>query len=298
MPDFMRRPDAAQLEFTMFWKRRAKENSAPLPGIRYDDNGDERVIFTLPRTKRPDMPSVLLFALPKSGSTLLDRMIREASAEAGLTYVSIMEEFFKLGIPDNLIPPSTSEIFLDKGYCYGGFRNFPRRFEIPILAGAKKVLLVRDPRDMLVSHYYSMKTSHPERGKVLKSSTTKMRMRDLAQEMDIDTYVIEAAKGFMTYMNDYVDVCRKHDIKIYRYEDVIYEKKAWLADICQYMGWTVSDRVIAKIVAKHDQIPTAENESQHIRQVHPGNYKTKLKPETIKVLTDTFAGPMQVFGYA
>lgn len=283
----------------MFWKRRTPDNSAPLPNIRFDDNGDERIVFTLPRAKQPGLPSVLLFALPKSGSTLLDRMVREVSAEAGLTYVSIMEEFFKLGIPDNLIPPATSEIFLEKGYCYGGFRYLPRAFNIPIMASAKKVLLVRDPRDMLVSHYFSMKSSHPAPGKTLKSTSIKMGMRDLAQELDIDAYVMGAVnRGFINFLTDYVDVCGKHDFKIYRYEDVIYEKKAWLTDICQYLGWTVSDRVIARTVAKHDQFPSAENESKHIRQVHPGNYKTKLKPETIAALTETFAGPMQVFGYS
>lgn len=280
----------------MFWKRKRSPEPV-LPSVRYDDDGEERIVFTLPPARNSKMPSVLVFALPKSGSTLLDRMMREASAEAGLTYVSIMEEFFRLGIPDNRFPASTSEIFLDHGYCYGGFRYFPRRFDIPILGSVKKVLLVRDPRDMLVSHYFSMRTSHPDRGQALKTSVAKMPMRDLAQELEIDDYVMKAASGFKTFLGDYQKVCAEHDVKIYRYEDVVYDKAGWLTEICSYLGWKVTDSTIRKIVAKHDHIPKEENESQHIRQVHPGNYKVKLKPETIAELTRQFAEPMRTFGY-
>jgi len=39
--------------------------------IEYDDAGVVKTIFTLPRTKAPDMPSVYVFSLPKAGSVRL-----------------------------------------------------------------------------------------------------------------------------------------------------------------------------------------------------------------------------------
>ncbi len=265
--------------------------------IRYLDCGKEKVIYTLPKTARPDLPSVLAFAMPKSGSVLLDRLLRDLTATLELPYVSIMEEFFKLGIPDNLFPKETSVIFKSRGYCYGGFRYLPKSFEIPILPEVKKILLIRDPRDMLVSHYFSMLKSHPERGKKLQSSDTRMKSRDLALETPIDEYVLRMRKRFKIFLDHYQHLCETDVVKIYRYEDIIYDKAAWVEDICRYFDWPVDRSVQKKIAKRHDVIPKAEDDTQHVRQVHPGNYAKKLTPETIRDLTDYFADCMTFYGY-
>lgn len=266
--------------------------------IRYVDCGKEKVIYTLSKTSRDDLPSVLAFAMPKSGSVLLDRLLRELTATMKLPYVSIMEEFFKLGIPDNLFPKETSVIFRPNGYCYGGFRYLPKSFEIPIVHDVKKILLIRDPRDMLVSHYFSMLKSHPERGKKLDSSDTRMKSRDLAQETLIDDYVLRMRKRFKIFLDHYQHLCETDDVKIYRYEDIIYDKVAWVEDICRYFDWPIDPSVQEKIAKRHDVIPKAEDDSQHVRQVHPGNYAKKLKPETIDALTEYFEDSMTFYGYA
>ncbi len=265
--------------------------------IRYMDCGEEKVIYTLPKTGREDLPSVLAFAMPKSGSVLLDRLLRDLTASMKMPYISIMEEFFKLGIPDNLFPDETSVIFKPNGYCYGGFRYLPKSFEIPIIPDVKKILLIRDPRDMLVSHYFSMLKSHPERGKKLQSSDTRMKSRDLALETPIDDYVLRMKKRFKIFLDHYQHLCETDDVKVYRYEDIIYEKAAWVDDICRYFDWTIEPSVQEKIAKRHDVIPKAEDDSQHVRQVHPGNYAKKLKPDTIEELSDYFADCMTFYGY-
>ncbi len=267
------------------------------PQIHYVDCGVDKVVYTLPKSRREDLPSVLAFAMPKSGSVLLDRMLREVCAELKLSYVSIMEEFFRLGIPDNLFPADTANIFVGQGYCYGGFRYLPKSFEIPIIGEAKKILLVRDPRDMLVSHYFSMLKSHPERGKALQSSEQKMKSRELAQELAIDDYALRMAKRFLIFLQHYQHLCETEQVKVYRYEDVIYRKADWLSDICAFFDWPVAASACATIAARHDVIPSAEDEANHIRQVHPGNYKKKLQPATIEQLDAEFAATMQFFGY-
>jgi len=90
--------------------------------IEYDDAGVAKTIFTLPRTKAPDMRSVYVFSLPKAGSVLLDNIMRGLSEQVGVTYVSLMGEFFKLGLAEQDVPSATSNVFADQGYCFGGFR--------------------------------------------------------------------------------------------------------------------------------------------------------------------------------
>ena len=84
-----------------------------------------------------------------------------------------------------------------------------------------------------------------------------------------------------------MDVLAQHGetVRIYRYEDVIFKKREWLADMCAWFGWNVSEKKINAIADKNDILPKAENEAQHIRQATPGDHKRKLRPETIEQLS-------------
>jgi hypothetical protein len=82
-----------------------------------------------------------------------------------------------------------------------------------------------------------------------------------------------------------------------RYEDVIYDKENWVADLVDHFRWGVPSKAICSIAARHDVIPASEDESKHVRQVHPGNFRKHLKPETITYLNDAFAEEMGYFGY-
>jgi hypothetical protein len=52
------------------------------------------------------------------------------------------------------------------------------------------------------------------------------------------------------------------------------------------------------IAAAHDIIPQTERPDQHIRQAHPGDYRRKLKPETIAALNAVLGRFFLTFGYA
>lgn len=268
--------------------------------IEYDDGGVLRTIYTLPRSVS-DEPSVVALALPKAGSVLLDNIMRDLSSVVGLTYVSIMGEFFNLGIRVAQAPAGTSRIFLDRGYCYGGFRFLPDSFEIPVLGRAKSILLVRDPRDMVVSHYFSVRSSHPAPGSKggLATGMKEMPRRDMAQTTPIDEFVIISSKPYRRYLRRYRKLLKEHGdtIKVYRYEDVIFEKRKWIADMCEWFGWDVPEKKIRALADKNDIIPKAENEAQHIRQATPGDHTRKLKPETIAELNELFAKELAYFGY-
>lgn len=277
----------------------ALQRSSPtLPSVTFDDGGVEKVVLRLPPSRRPDQPSVTVFALPKSGSTLLDGIMRKLSRKVGLRYVSVMGEFFSIGIPPEQMPAGTSSIFLPNGYCYGGFRHLPP-FDIPILSQSRPVLLVRDPRDMLVSFYFSMRESHQEPGNKLESTKVSMP-RDPALTVSIDDYVTGSiAESFRSMLTSYrTKLCKSYDVKLYRYEDVIYDKADWVADLSTHFGWDVPRRVTDAIAKRNDKMPVQERTDQHVRQVHPGNYRKKLKLETISWLDEFFREEMEYFGYS
>lgn len=266
--------------------------------VEYDDAGVVKTIFTLPPTES-SMPSVYAFSLPKAGSVLLDSIMRALSERVGMTYVSLMGHFFKLGLSVHDIPSSASQVFVDRGYCFGGFRALPKTFEIPNLGTRKSILLVRDPRDMLVSHYFSMRSSHPDPGKALTTSMQGLSRRDLALKLSVDEYALDYTSYYTRQLDRYIDVleANRDNFTVFRYEDVIFNKKQWIADICKTFGWDVSAWAIGRIARKNDIVPRAEDEGRHVRQVSPGDAMRKLQPETIEKLNAVFEKHFRFFGY-
>ena len=267
--------------------------------IEYDDAGVTKTIFTLPPTKAPHTPSVYVFSLPKAGSVLLDNIMRGLSEQVGVTYVSLMGELFKLGLAEQDVPSATSKVFADNGYCFCGFRAYPKTFEIPNLSTRRAILLIRDPRDMLVSHYFSMRSSHPDPGKALTTSRKSLPRRDKALVMSVDEYVLDLASYYVRQFSRYKNVLDKQreNFTLFRYEDVIFNKRVWVADICDALDWELPERVMNKIADKNDVVPRSENEAKHIRQVTPGDGMRKLQPATIDKLSALFGKQLKYFGY-
>lgn len=286
----------------------SSQDAHSLPSITIKDGNSEKVIYTLPVSPGPENNSVLYFTIPKSGTIMLTNLLGSLTHAAKLSIVYVIGELYQAGalridsfstLMDNA-PASTSEVILPKGYCYG-FPGVPTTFEIPIFGTAKSIMMVRDPRDMAVSKYFSILLSHPKPGPSAGQNEmeTRMPLRAEARDMGLDRFAITyCASYYRDILKDYRELALSPSMKVFRYEDVVYEKKAWAQEICSHYGWNVSDEQLEAAVAKVDVFPDKERPDQHVRQVHPGNYKQKLRPETIRYIEETCAEEMEFFGYA
>jgi len=122
---------------------------------------------------------------------------------------------------------------------------------------------------------------------------------DKALVMSVDEYALDLASYYVRQLSRYIDVFERHpeNMTVFRYEDVIFEKRTWVADICNAFNWEVSERARNKIADKNDVVPRSENEAKHIRQVTPGDGMRKLQPETIEKLNELFETQLSYFGY-
>ncbi len=242
--------------------------------------------------------SCFLFSLPKAGSVLLNNIFGKLSAEVGLSWVDLPGYCFQNGILPKKLGEDVANIFRPRGYCYGGFRCFAEEYVISDLDKCKSILLVRDPRDILVSDYFSMRSSHPPPGGngALKKMFDEIRVAAL--EMDIDQYVISMSSEYLHRFESYRHGLKDRvPYKLYRYEDVIFEKRRWIASMMEYLGWEISPKILNRVASEFDAIPRTEDETRHIRQVTPGDHKRKLRPGTISDLNKMFSEIMQEFGY-
>ncbi len=239
-----------------------------------------------------------MFTQPKSGSKMVRGILRELARQSGLQPTGPGGAFFHAGIPQSEVPASTSAIFRPAGYFYH-FSNVPAEYDIPI--DAPTLVHVRDIRDVLVSKYYSLRESHPEPGDTVASDKKRafLKQREMLRKLDVDQGVLRLAnRGVADMMRGLRVRASFNGAMLTRYEDMVYRKEEWASDVCRHFGWDRPRRTIARAVAPFDIFPDGERPDQHVRQVHPGNYQRKLKPETIERLNETFREELEFFGYA
>jgi hypothetical protein len=244
-------------------------------------------------------PSVLAFSVAKAGSTLLYNFLTRLAPLADLTYFSIENFLFDKNISATNRPGNIGNIFRKEGYCYGGFRQYPA-FPVPILHSSKIVFLVRDPRDMITSLYFSLKYSHkfPDGGgEGARREMEKARMA--LANTEIDRFAVENIRNYVRMFEGYVaqGFAWRPNVATYRYEDVIFRKEEWLADICDWYGWNIDAAMRAEIIREFDRMPESEQPHDHIRQVKPGNYRQHLSPETEERIRSALSEYMRIFGY-
>ena len=245
---------------------------------------------TLPRP-HPDLVSAYLFAFARGGSTLLDNMIAAYCQFIDVPTFSLFNTAFDQGISTQAIQKDAAICFKKRGYIYTGFRHFPA-FDLDV-SDAPVIWLTRDPRDMLVSLYYSVLKSHViPRGLVFLKKN-----REEAEKLDINQYVVNKVGVYSGQFQRYQKMLKGCNLKIYRYEDVIYEKEKWLTDVVTTLGIEHNQRHIRNIAKHFDFIPAAENENEHVRQVHPANHKRKLSHQTIQMLNESLSDFLDYFNY-
>jgi hypothetical protein len=269
-----------------------------VPDVRLTLEDGKTVTLTLPEPGTA--PSAFLVSLPKAGSTLFYRLMQPIANRAGLPYFSLPNELHSIGVPAANVRDGIADVFRPTGYTYGGFRGIERNMVLPDYADGRTVLLVRDPRDMLTSLYFSEAKSHVPPGASASDALLKQfeQRRQRALSMSIDEFALQRAQGLKAAYEGVFAAMDGKAHKLFRYEDVIFAKREWVDAVIAYLGLTVAGQVVANVVAKNDVRPTAEDEGQHIRKVAPGDHLDKLKPETIGALNETFAPVLERFGYA
>lgn len=184
-----------------------------------------------------------------------------------------------------------------RGNLYLGFRDPPTAFfGDPVFQGARKILLVRDPRDALVSEYFSIRHSHrlPERN-AETSPVALQRQEALAG--DIESFVLTRAPELNRTIDGFAPLLGDPKLRLFRYEEVVFDKAAWIRAMLAHFGWRAPGPLIDRIVARHDVRPGEERPTEFIRKVAPGDHRDKLGAETIARLNAALSPTWARLGY-
>lgn len=256
----------------------------------------------LPPPISANQPSFFAVGLHKAGSTLLTQIFHRLAP--GYRYVpyDLHQTIYDVGIPAEDVAISPGEIFQPFGYAFIGFRGWPKCHSLPSWSQRRIVHLVRDPRDVLVSLYFSVALSHlppkvtSESGEKLKSGFD--RDREIARESGIDSFALAWAGKIYREYSETMEVLQSASPGIWRYEDVIFSKISWVKEMLRFLQMEPPpNEVLREIIGPLDILPATEDTSEHIRQVKPGDHRSKLTIATIEQLSERFAPILKSYNY-
>jgi hypothetical protein len=157
------------------------------------------------------------------------------------------------------------------------------------------LLVVRDPRDVLTSLYYSSAFSHAVPDGPFRESMLQHRQQTL--RLSIDEFVREQAPSFAARYAAYLRMTAAADVYVARYEELVTDPHRWLGGVLDYLDAQVPRRFARALIRPRDFQIKHEDPQAHVRQIKPGDHARKLRPETIAWLNREFAAVLSSFGY-
>ena len=242
--------------------------------------------------------SYFAVSVHKAGSVLLEKIVKDICAAGKRAIFDLEPQLFNQGVVLNDCPLELVLLLERPGYVFTGFRApwllpYVRQYR-----DATKLLLVRDPRDIAVSYYFSMARSHtvPKTGEAKQAI---LNLRAKAKDSDIVEFVLRGNvnpifSNLTTFANQ---VKSLKSFKAFRYEDVIFDKARWCREIALTLGVPLPPEVTDQIASRHDIRPSEESPDQHIRQVTPGNYKKYLDERAVRHIEKRCELVFDLFNY-
>jgi hypothetical protein len=246
-------------------------------------------------------PSIIHFSVNKVATQYIKRLLIRCAKENGLIPVRMSEYAWHTNFP-YLFTLSAEEvepylhIFQPKGYLYTVFGGLVEG--IPNVDDYRVVIILRDPRDVLVSGYYSYAFSHAE-PEVEEARESFEQFRAYARSLGVDGYVTALCEDTRQSYQRYLDFLAVHpQVYLTRYEEMLADFPAWLAGLLDYCQLEISTALEQKLLAEaRIAQPSGEDVSRHRRQGKSGDYRKKLKPETIDYLNRELAPILERLDY-
>jgi len=243
--------------------------------------------------KKKSDKNILFFTVHKAASMFIYKICHDLSRECGLHYYSVNHNKYNKYYFDTEEADLKDITNWEKRTgCFAPLRYY---FPVPQELNAHIILHLRDPRDVLVSLYFSEAYSH----NVFKGvfDLNQSQRKEIITK-GIDQYVLEYADLFNTKYADYQQLFKKPHAVFVKYEDLVLNFPFWLQEVAK--GFAIENpKFISLMIKKYKKEfeVKKENIHAHKRKILPGDYKEKLESETIGRLNAIFADNLKKYNY-
>lgn len=250
---------------------------------------------------RSDKPSVLFLTHHKCASVYTRELMRDLAIESELLHVdydaAVFGGEFTREDGRRIHDMHSPELYPTNGCCFAPIRAWHAGYGS--LDPYRVILMVRDPRDALVSFYFSMTSSHVTPDTENTAMQALFKERSAAAFQRVDDYVLEKSADVLDTFGNYLRYAVGHpSVLIVTYEEMIANYGAWLDKIIKHAGFTPTPEAVTRYIGSAPRPKKSENPDRHIRQITPGDHRRKLRPETINELNLRFADSLKAFGYS
>jgi hypothetical protein len=277
-------------------------NTSALP-VELQLEGGRMFRPTFPAQPAREHQAVFVLGMKKCGSSLFNTIVKQLCAANGTGYLSLPDQSFQQNFHFVQLgtSPAFASLFRD-GWIYGGFRQLPPFLsELGFFQRRPKLLLVRDPRDALVSEYFSVAFSHslPPASTAADGGVREglMRRREAALAQTVDAFALQSSRPYARQLEPLLRLKEDPLLTVYRYEDVVFDKRPWITDLAKRLNLALPQPLLESILSAVDVIPSEERPTAFVRRVVPGDHREKLAPDTIKELNSRFGDFLHAFGY-
>ena len=244
------------------------------------------------------------FPLPKSGTSVVGVDVHAVHKSATMFlfkfFGRLAEELNYDFYSENNDPPNQDSLASNnqKNFCRCPIRTFETletAFEFP--TRRHLIFHTRDPRDILVSQYFSMGWIHPTEGTKLAQNREKI------QQMPIDEYVlsqIETSRWpLVEKFQPLLDREPNPKFETFvTYETMVTNFQKWIEQVIPPFGVRFPKLAAIKLAWRYRNEFQVDSETMsHKRRIVPGDHREKLQPSTIDQLNQRFENILTRFGY-
>ena len=224
----------------------------------------------------------------KAGSSLQTGIVEAICNNFRISCLNIPAQIFDHGIRPEDCGMDVLSI-LENNYVCTGFRETSLLDRVRRYWTAPKRLLLRDPRDIVVSLYFSV-LNHPI---PLHDGPVKddiLGARRNAEQMGVSDFVLAGvAEDILWNMRRFIHQADEiPNFKITRYEDIIFKKREWINEIGEQLQVNLLPSFISELLEQFDVFPVEENPEGLIRKVTPGDYRDRLNSRALEYLEKGF----------
>lgn len=263
---------------------------------RYKQDFDHRLKFYRPRSGKD---SIFFFTFHKCASSLFSSYVLKNID--GLHHIDYARYLWAK-------PNSYNKqlAFQNTGFVYGPIRLSARNqlatkllvrpaSDLDFVKDKTAIFFVRDPRDILVSSYYSFGFTHPL-NPIQEKRKEQLKRRKAIQALTLDEYVLAYADQQIEYFDHLKTVaasCKKK--VILRYEDMIDDFDLFINEFQKIVP--VGHSQVQEIYERSRPRVNIDN-AAHRRSGATKRYRKDLKPETVKILNEKLARTLADFNYS
>lgn len=241
--------------------------------------------------QRPELTNIYHASVQKSGSQWLKALFTDKRIE-NITKLTAYPQHryewneFKLRFPT-------------KSFVPGLYISYQSYEEIIKPEKYSTMYILRDPRDLVVSWYYSMKYSHGLMGKVAKH---RKNLEDLDENEGL-SYCIRHFQLKLSFMKDWVLNCTDPNVFFLKFEDLINKPIDILFDFFNRNGYDIEKDELKMVIQDYSKEKMREKENTqgkkhfHYRE-KPSNWQESFNEEHIELFKKINGNVVEILGYS